>query len=582
MDGIPPPAPPAWVRKRDGQIVPFEADKISRALFASTEALGRPDAFLARELADGVVHFLTEENSGATPTTADIAELVAKVVRELGQPALAETFADFGQRRPRAPGTATGAAPADQPTRREIVLRFPLDAPLAAVLSACTREYTLQNVFTRDLVSAQGDGLLTLTALDVPGELASCVLGPRTAPSLATAGLAAGIGEVRHVAGRCVVLDGPEHGLARSGKLGEADARDLVHELRVGLAATQLECVVNLNALSPPSWADDLAEGPLFTELRRAPAVADLARLADALAEELLRPGQLPRAARIDWHLGERDFQPEPPARGRLVGLAQRALDGLPLAFAFDRPRRAVALAEGIDRQHPAVLLTVGLHLPRLTRQAGVDGDGTRFLHKLGSLARLALSAGVQKREFLRRRERARSGKPADLLAVTSGFLLDRARLLVAPVGLDAVVAHFTGQGLGAGGAALDFARQVVQRLGDVLRQDGAGTRLDTCLDGPFHFRLGEPQTADSLPLAAEAAGLSAWDAAAPVKDQWRSAGALHGIAGGGTMALFLPEDRPTTAEQVADWLRTVWKQTDVVRLRLVRPPHRQMTFAGG
>src|SRR3989442_93704 len=113
MDGIPPPAPPAWVRKRDGQIVPFEADKISRALFAATEALVRPDAFLARELADGVVHFLTEENSGATPTTEDIAELVAKVVRELGQPALAETFADFGKRRQRTPVAAAGAAPAD-------------------------------------------------------------------------------------------------------------------------------------------------------------------------------------------------------------------------------------------------------------------------------------------------------------------------------------------------------------------------------------------------------------------------------------------------------------------------------------
>ena len=40
---LPPPAP-AWVRKRDGRVVPFEADKISRALFAVTESLGRPDA----------------------------------------------------------------------------------------------------------------------------------------------------------------------------------------------------------------------------------------------------------------------------------------------------------------------------------------------------------------------------------------------------------------------------------------------------------------------------------------------------------------------------------------------------------
>src|SRR6266404_5405795 len=117
-------SPPAWVHKRDGQIVPFEADKISRALFAVTEALGRPDAFLARELADGVVHFLTEENSGAAPTTAEIAELVIKIVRELGQPALAEAFAAFGQRRARMPRRKDAIA------RGEVVLRFPLGSSL--------------------------------------------------------------------------------------------------------------------------------------------------------------------------------------------------------------------------------------------------------------------------------------------------------------------------------------------------------------------------------------------------------------------------------------------------------------------
>src|SRR5947209_10927711 len=101
------PVPPAWVSKRDGRLVPFEADKISRALFAAGEGLGRADAFLARELADGVVHFLALEADG-TPTTEQVAEVVVKVVRELGQPALAEAFADFARRRDRSaprPGT---------------------------------------------------------------------------------------------------------------------------------------------------------------------------------------------------------------------------------------------------------------------------------------------------------------------------------------------------------------------------------------------------------------------------------------------------------------------------------------------
>src|SRR5260370_14053613 len=94
-----------------------------------------------------------------------------------------------------------------------------------------------------------------------------------------------------------------------------------------------------------------------------------------------------------------------------------------------------------MDRQHSSVLMTVGLNLPRLADQQGVLGNPTKFLDKLGSLARLALSAGVQKREFLRR-----IGK--DRPALLRGFLLGRARLVAAPVGLESVVRAMTGEGV--------------------------------------------------------------------------------------------------------------------------------------
>src|SRR6202011_578503 len=112
------------------------------------------------------------------------------------------------------------------------------------------------------------------------------------------------------------------------------------------------------------------------------------------------------------------------------------------------------------------------------------------------------------KRGYLRRQEQA-SGGPA----ITGGFLLDRARLVVAPVGLDVVVQRLTGHGLSSGG--LDFAKQIVQTLRDVLRHDGGLTRLATCLDGPADFRLeGGSPTVDQV------AGLTPWEAAAPLKNQ--------------------------------------------------------------
>lgn len=564
------PSPPPWVTKRDGRLVPFEADKISRALFAATESLGRPDAFLARELTDGVLHFLAAETDGTTPTTAQVRELVIKVVRELGQPALAEAFARH-TRPPVAPRMVE-----EQPAATETVA-VPLVDPPSAFAQSCLRAYTLRRVFARDLVSAQGDGLLTLTGLETPLELAGCVLGPTDAGPLEA------VVQARIFAGSLVVVDGPEHVLARISR-GDTAVAEYVRELALGLRATGLSGVVNLNCAVPPPWAGELAEGPLFAAQRQAPASAHLARLADALLDALRETGLPSGRLRIDWHLAERDFLPG--AEARLLRVARLALEGGAMAFVFDRLRRAVLLAEGIDRTHPAVLLTVGLHLPQLADQPGVSGDPARFLQKLGSLARLALSAAVQKREFLRRHSEDRPD-------MTRGFLLSRARLVAAPVGLESVARAFTGRGLCAGKPAVDFARQVVQQLRDVLRQDGRLCLMETCLDAPplrFGMEMldaataagqGKPTAEGQTSLSDQAAGLTAWDTQAEVKGQLRSAGMLHAVAEMGTATVFLPEEPAATAEQLAEWLRWAWEQTEGGRLRFLRTAavHQQLTL---
>src|SRR6516225_4720854 len=150
------PELPAWVCKRDGRIVPFEGDKICQALFAAGESLGQPDAFLAHELTDGVLHFLAAEFAGSTPTSGQIAELVIKVVRELGQPALAGAFAEGNRRRLRSRQSSIPPLPAaDQPDQGAFRFAF-ADHP-AAVVKNCLREYSLQAIFSRDLVAAHRD-----------------------------------------------------------------------------------------------------------------------------------------------------------------------------------------------------------------------------------------------------------------------------------------------------------------------------------------------------------------------------------------------------------------------------------------
>src|SRR5262249_17875279 len=151
----------------------------------------------------------------------------------------------------------------------------------------------------------------------------------------------------------------------------------------------------------------------------------------------------------------------------------------------------------------------------------------------------------VQKRDFLRRH------RPA----LGRGFLLERARLVVTPEGLGAVVRALAGRDPGLGGPALEFARRVLQRLRDVLQQDGLACRIATSL-------------APARGVAPDEGGA---ETPATVKQQLRAAGALHAIAEGGTAAIILPGERPPSAEQVADWLRWTWQQTDVSRVRFLR-----------
>jgi hypothetical protein len=560
------PPPPAWVRKRDGRLVPFDADRISRSLFAAGESVGQPDPFLARELADVAVHFLADESEGVVPTTEQVREVVVKVLRELKQHVLATAFDSHSR-------TENGHAPAPfRPRIAEEVFRFSLADSSAAVRDGCLKRYTLHAVFTRDLVAAHQEGVISLSGLLCPETLEAGVVGPlRRIEDLLPR-----LEETSTLAGQLLALEGLEHVLAQALPSGsrrvsrqrvDQTARRCADVLMLGLRLTGRRAVVNLNA-PPPAWADEVTDGPLFAGQPRGRDAERLELLAESLAEALVLCGE---QVRLDWHLSERDVGADEGER--LTRLARLVLQGAPLAFVFDRPRQPIALAEGLRRGQPAVLLSVGVNLPRLARlvieepsegaseeQAkGVSRRAERFLDKLGSLARLALSAALQKREFLRLQARRHP-------ALTSGFLLERARLLVAPLGLDDAVQALLGQGLCAADESLQLGRAILTRLREVLRNEGRASTLETCLDAT-----------ESL-----TSGPTCWAPQAAVKAQLRAVGALHGAAGGGSGVVFLPHEATPTAEQLTGWLRWAWDHTDIERLRLerVQPPLKQLTFS--
>jgi hypothetical protein len=212
--------------------------------------------------------------------------------------------------------------------------------------------------------------------------------------------------------------------------------------------------------------------------------------------------------------------------------------------------------------------MNVGLHLPRLLDLPGVGGNMEMFLGKLASLARMAVSAGLQKRNYLRRQ--------LDRPYLNRGFLLERARLVITPVGLHAALRALTGQGEEA---LFDLARRVMGQLQVTLRQASRSTSLEIVLDcpcygpGDAYHRFGVGQ--DS-PLA----GLSLWDASLPLKSQVKLAGSLQSVAGGGTSILWLPEGEGPGVQGLFELLRLAWERTEITRLRLLRVSARQQELA--
>jgi len=578
------PGLPAWVCKRDGRIVPFEGDKICQALFAAGESLGRPDAFLTHELTNGVLHFLAAEFAGSTPTSGQIAELVVKVVRELGQPALAGAFAEGNRRRLRSRQASLPEVHAPEQAGQG-VFRFAADDTPATVVTNCLQEYSLQAIFSRDLVAAHREGLLTLTGLAAPGELLGCIFdltargqesgqgeGQARPPSRRSGALVQALLDARQRAGQFLAIDGPEYALTPF-----ASATDLAKnsgELRAGLEATGLAAVINLNCAQAPGWAEESVEGPLFSGERHSTPAAHVEEYRSVLLEQLLRPALAGRV-RIDWHLGELDFSlPEEPRSPRLLRLARLVLESASLTFVFDRPQQPLLLADGIDRAHPAILMAVGLHLPRLLEMPDVNRDAEAFLVKLASLCRMAVSAGVQKRSFLRRGQ-------GGLLA--RGFLLDRARLVVVPVGLEAVVRSLAGNSICRSQPALELAEQILSSLGANLRQAGSAASLDVCVSGLTWagfascsgFSLIE-QNDSMLPAVDQVAGLTCWEANADARTQMKKTGPLHSAAGPGTAAVFVPHDHLPGPEEIVDLLQFAWKSTEIARVRFLRVPHEQ------
>lgn len=87
------------IYKRDGTLVPFDQDKITRAIFKAAQEVGGHDLGLAQKLSDKVVDILENHFPKDIPAVEEIQDIVEKVLIEEGHVHTAKAFIIYRQKR---------------------------------------------------------------------------------------------------------------------------------------------------------------------------------------------------------------------------------------------------------------------------------------------------------------------------------------------------------------------------------------------------------------------------------------------------------------------------------------------------
>lgn len=90
------------IRKRDGRIVPFDAEKITDAIFKAAKAVGGENRKIAENLTNQVVKELAKLGyNGVIPTVEEVQDVVEKVLIENGHARTAKAYILYRDRRTR-------------------------------------------------------------------------------------------------------------------------------------------------------------------------------------------------------------------------------------------------------------------------------------------------------------------------------------------------------------------------------------------------------------------------------------------------------------------------------------------------
>lgn len=159
----------AQIRKRDGRIVDFAQEKITRAIWGAAQAVGGRDRKLAERLSNRVIALLEERFSQEIPGVEDVQDLVEKVLIEEGHARTAKAYILYRKQHESLRRIKTTfvevekivgdyLSQADWRVRENSNIGYSMSGLMLHVAGSVVTHYTLDRIYSMEIADAHRNG----------------------------------------------------------------------------------------------------------------------------------------------------------------------------------------------------------------------------------------------------------------------------------------------------------------------------------------------------------------------------------------------------------------------------------------
>ncbi len=174
-------APFKEIRKRDGRLVPFDARKITEAIFKAARAVGGSNRDIAENLTGQIVSQLLKEGyNGLAPSVEEVQDVVEKVLIENGHARTAKAYILYRDRRTRIRDAKSELMDAVkeilvETSRENANISNSPSAKMLQIAMAASKKYYLSNLLPDDFAQAHQEGYIHIHDLDYYSKTLNCL-----------------------------------------------------------------------------------------------------------------------------------------------------------------------------------------------------------------------------------------------------------------------------------------------------------------------------------------------------------------------------------------------------------------------